>query len=99
MFVFHRDEFYNHFSAIDITVYAQENEEPVAEAEAEEPAPAAPPAAPAPLPEHFCEVHSVGYNKYSTGYMHKMAEMEAWCHEGIDGIYDEKGTPVTEALI
>ena len=68
--------------------------EPVAEE------PAAPPASPAsPAPEHFCEVHGVGYNKYSTGYMHKMAEMDAWCHEGYDGIYDEKGTPVTEALI
>ena len=72
-----------------------------AEAEAEEPAapPAAPPASPAPAPEHHCEVHGVGYNKYSTGYMHKMAEMEAWCHEGIDGLYDEQGNPVTEALI
>ena len=101
MFVFHRDEFYNHFSAIDITVYSQDNEEPVAEAEAEEPAapPAAPPASPAPAPEHHCEVHGVGYNKYSTGYMHKMAEMDAWCHEGIDGLYDEQGNPVTEALI
>ena len=68
--------------------------EPVAEE------PAAPPAAPpAPAPEHHCEVHGVGYNKYSTGYMHKMAEMEAWCHEGIDGLYDEQGNPVTEALI
>ena len=41
----------------------------------------------------------MGYNKYSTGYMHKVAGAEAWCHEGVDGIYDEKGTPVTEALI
>ena len=71
-----------------------------AEPVAEEPAapPAAPPA-PAPAPEHHCEVHGVGYNKYSTGYMHKMAEMDAWCHEGIDGLYDEQGNPVTEALI
>ena len=67
-----------------------------AEPVAEEPAP---PAAPPAPPEHFCEVHGVGYNKYSTGYMHKMAEMEAWCHEGIDGLYDEQGNPVTEALI
>ena len=99
MWVYWRDEIYNHFQAKDITVYTQENEEPVAEAEAEEPAPPAAPAAPAPAPEHHCEVHGVGYNKYSTGYMHKMAEMEAWCHEGIDGLYDEQGNPVTEVLI
>ena len=71
--------------------------EPVAEE------PAAPPAAPpAPAPaasEHHCEVHGVGYNKENSGYMHKMAEMEAWCHEGIDGLYDEQGNPVTEVLI
>ena len=100
MLVFYRDEYYNKVVCKDIVVYAQENEEPVAEAEAEEPAP---PAAPAPAvaapPEHHCEAHGVGYNKYSTGYMHKMAEMEAWCHEGIDGLYDEQGNPVTEALI
>jgi len=101
MFVYWRDEFYNNFSAIDITVYADGNEEPVAEPVAEEPAPAAPvaPVAPVAAPEHHCEVHGVGYNKYSTGYMHKVAGMEAWCHEGVDGIYDDKGNPVTEALI
>ena len=100
MWVYWRDEIYNNFQAKDITVYAQDNEEPVAEPVTEEPAapPAAPPA-PAPAPEHHCEVHGVGYTKYSTGYMHTMAEMDAWCHEGYDGIYDEKGTPVTEALI
>ena len=41
----------------------------------------------------------MGYNKYSTGYMHKVAGMDAWCHEGVDGIYDEQGNPVTEVLI
>ena len=83
---------------LKIMGYAQDNEAPVAEPVAEEPA--APPAAPpAPAPEHFCEVHSVGYNKYSTGYMHKVAGMDAWCHEGVDGIYDEQGNPVTEVLI
>ena len=95
MWVFWRDEIYNNFQAKDITVYAEDNEAPVAEPVTEEPA--APPAAPpAPAPEHHCEVHGVGYNKYSTGYMHKVAGAEAWCHEGVDGIYDEKGTPVTE---
>ena len=94
MLVFYRDEYYNKVCSTDITVYAEENEEPVAEE------PAAPTAAPpAPAPEHFCEVHSVGYNKYSTGYMHKVAGMDAWCHEGVDGIYDEQGNPVTEVLI
>ena len=66
--------------------------EPVAEE------PAAPPA-PAPAPEHFCEVHGVGYNKENTGYQHQVDGTESYCHEGIDGIYDNKGTPVTEALI
>ena len=70
-----------------------------AEPVAEEPAaPAAPPASPAPA-EHFCEVHSVGYNKENTGYQHQVDGTESYCHEGIDGIYDNKGTPVTEALI
>jgi len=97
MWVYWRDEIYNHFQAKDITVYADGNEEPVAEAEAEEPA--APPAAPPTPPEHFCEVHEVGYNKYSTGYQHKVAGMDAWCHKDVDGIYDEQGNPVTEVLI
>ena len=96
MWVYWRDEIYNNFQAKDITVYAQDNEEPVTEEPA---APPVPPAPPAPAPEHFCEVHSVGYNKYSTGYMHKVAGMDAWCHEGVDGIYDEQGNPVTEVLI
>ena len=71
------------------------------ESKAEPVTPAAPPAAPpapAPAPEHHCEVHGVGYNKYSTGYMHKVAGTESYCHEGIDGIYDEQGNPV-EAMV
>ena len=101
MWTFYRDEFYNKFANVDITVYADGNEEPVAEPEAEEPAapPAAPAAAPPAPPEHFCEVHGVGYNKYSTGYQHKVAGMEAWCHKDVDGIYDEQGNPVTDILI
>ena len=68
--------------------------EPVAEE------PAAPPAAPpAAAPEHHCEVHSVDYNKENSGYQHQVDGTESYCHEGIDGIYDNKGTPVTEALI
>ena len=71
--------------------------EPVAEE------PAAPPAAPpAPAPaasEHHCEVHGVGYNKENSGYQHQVDGTESYCHEGIDGIYDNKGTPVTEVLI
>ena len=68
--------------------------EPVAEE------PAAPPAAPpAPAPEHFCEVHSVDYNKENSGYQHQVDGTESYCHEGIDGIYDNKGTPVTEATM
>ena len=97
MWTFYRDEFYNKFANVDITVYADGNEEPVAEAEAEEPA--APPVAPPTPPEHFCEVHGVGYNKYSTGYQHKVAGVEAWCHKDVDGIYDEQGNPVTDVLM
>ena len=71
--------------------------EPVAEE------PAAPPAAPpAPAPaasEHHCEVHGVGYNKENSGYQHQVDGTESYCHEGYDGIYDNKGNPVTEALI
>ena len=92
MFVYWRDEFYNNFSAVDITVYAEDNAEPVAE----EPAPAAP-AAPV-VQEHHCEKHSVGFNKYSNGYMHKVAGTDTYCHEGVPGIYDDQGNPV-EAIL
>ena len=63
----------------------------------DEPAPPAAPPAPAP-PEHFCEVHGVGYNKYSTGYMHQVAGTDSFCLDGIDGLYDEQGNPV-EAMV
>jgi hypothetical protein len=97
MWTFYRDEFYNKFANVDITVYADGNEEPVAEPEAEE---LAPPAAPVGvMQDHFCEDHAVGFNKYSTGYMHKVAGTESYCHEGIDGLYDEQGNPVTDVLI
>ena len=66
--------------------------EPVAEE------PAAPPAAPPAASEHHCEVHSVDYNKENTGYQHQVDGTESYCHEGYDGIYDNKGTPV-EVLI
>jgi hypothetical protein len=91
-FVFHRDEFYNKVVAVSIQIYADDNAEPVAE----EPAPAAP-AAPV-VQEHHCEKHSVGFNKYSNGYMHKVAGTDAYCHEGVDGIYDDQGNPV-EAMV
>ena len=94
MFVYWRDEFYNNFSAIDITVYADDNAEPVAE----EPAPAAPvPPAPA-VQEHHCEKHGVGFNKYSNGYSHKVANSNGYCHEGVDGVYDDQGNPLTEMV-
>ena len=97
MFVYWRDEFYNHFSAIDITVYAEDNEEPVAEPVAEEPAPPAPPA---PAPEHFCEKHQESYTRYTDGrYGHKWDEDKHWCLEGNDFLLDNNGNPVTEALI
>ena len=41
----------------------------------------------------------MGYNKENSGYQHQVDGTESYCHEGIDGIYDHKGTPVTEALI
>ena len=59
-------------------------------------APAAP-AAPV-VQEHHCEKHGVGFNKYSNGYMHKVAGTDAYCHEGVDGIYDDQGNPV-EAMV
>ena len=92
MFVYWRDEFYNNFSAVDITVYAEDNAEPVAE----EPAPAAP-AAPV-VQEHHCEKHGVGFNKYNNNYMHKMGGTEdTYCHEGIEGLFEgATGNPVTE---
>ena len=100
MFLFYRDEFYNNFSAIDITVYAEDNEEPVAEAEAEEPAaPPVPPAPPAPA-EHFCEKHQESYTRYTDGrYGHKWDEDKHWCLEGNDFLLDNNGNPVTEVLI
>ena len=76
MFVFNRDEFYNHFSAIDITVYEAEVAEVpdvgglVAEAqklgaEAFLEDMANEPPAPAPEPAtHYCEKHKVEYTKY-----------------------------------
>ena len=78
MFVFHRDEFYNHFSAIDITVYEAEVAEVpdvgglVAEAQKlgaeaflEDMAAEPPPPAPAPEPAtHYCEKHKIEYTKY-----------------------------------
>ena len=91
-FVFHRDEFYNKVVAVSIQIYADDNAEPVDE----EPAPAAP-AAPV-VQEHHCEKHDVGFNKYSNGYMHKVAGTDAYCHEGVDGIYDDQGNPV-EAMV
>ena len=91
-FVFHRDEFYNKVVAVSIQIYAEDNAEPVDK----EPAPAAP-AAPV-VQEHHCEKHSVGFNKYSNGYMHKVAGTDAYCHEGVDGIYDDQGNPV-EAMV
>ena len=92
MWVYWRDEIYNNFQAVDITVYADDNAEPVAE----EPAPAAP-AAPV-VQEHHCEKHGVGFNKYNNNYMHKMGGTEdTYCHEGIEGLFEgATGNPVTE---
>ena len=92
MWVYWRDEIYNNFQAVDITVYADDNEGPVVE----EPAPAAP-AAPV-VQEHHCEKHDVGFNKYNNNYMHKMGGTEdTYCHEGIEGLFEgATGNPVTE---
>ena len=70
-----------------------------AEPVAEEPA-----APPAPPPEHFCEKHEVEYTKYDKDretplYGHKWDEDKHWCLEGNDFLIDDKGNPVTEALI
>ena len=114
MFVFHRDEFYNHFSAIDITVYDQEVAEGGlveeakklgAEAFLEDMANEPPPPAPAPEPEtHYCEKHKVEYDKHDKDrdepmYAHKWNENRHWCIEGNESLVDGKGQPVTEATM
>ena len=71
-----------------------------AEPVAEEPTPPAP----APAPEHFCEKHQESYTKYDKDretplYGHKWDEDKHWCLEGNDFLIDDKGNPVTEALI
>jgi len=97
MLVFYRDEYYNKVVCKDIVVYAQDNEEPVAEAEAEEPAPPPLPAAP---PEHFCEKHQESYTRYTDGrYGHKWDENKHWCLEGNDSLLDDNGNPVAEPMI
>lgn len=88
MWVYWRDEIYNNFQAKDITVYA----EALPENTANEP----PPTAPAPEPDHYCERHGVGFNHYSTGYQHKVAGTNGYCHEGIPGIWDENGKKLEE---
>lgn len=113
MFVFHRDEFYNNFSAIDITVYDQEVAE-VAEAtglveEAKKLGAEAflatmdnaPPPAPAPEPAaHICEKHKIEYTRYSDGrYGHRWGENKYWCIEGNESLLNDKGEPVTEATM
>jgi len=97
MLVFYRDEYYNKVVCKDIVVYAEENEEPLAEPEAEEPA--APPLPAAP-PEHFCEKHQESYTRYTDGrYGHKWDENKHWCLEGNDSLLDDNGNPVAEPMI
>ena len=115
MFVFHRDEFYNHFSAIDITVYEQgepevgglveEAKKLGAEAFLEQTANEPPPPAPAPEPAaHYCEKHKIEYTKYDKDrdepmYGHKWNENKHWCIEGNESLIDGNGQPVTEATM
>jgi len=100
MWIYWRDEIYNRFQAVDITVYAEDNEADdvlVPPMEVNE-APAAPvPPAPA-VQEHHCEKHNVGFNKYNNNYMHKMGgTKDTYCHEGIEGLFEgATGNPVTE---
>ena len=115
MFVFHRDEFYNHFSAIDITVYEQgepevgglveEAKKLGAEAFLEKMANEPPPPAPAPEPEtHYCEKHKVEYTKYDKDrdepmYAHKWNDNKHWCVEGNESLLDGEGKEVAEATM
>ena len=114
MWVYWRDEIYNNFQAIDITVYDQEVAEGGlveeakklgAEAFIEKMANEPPPPAPAPEPAaHYCEKHKVEYEKYDKDratpmYAHKWNDNKHWCVEGNDSLLDEKGQPVTEAAM
>ena len=100
MLVFYRDEYYNKVVCKDITVYANDNvaDDVLVPAMEVNQAPAAPvPPAPA-TQEHHCEKHGVGFNKYSNGYSHKVANSNGYCHEGVDGVYDDQGNPLTEMV-
>jgi hypothetical protein len=113
MWVFWRDEIYNHFSAIDITVYLdEEGVAAVAEVMVEEAKKLgaeaflatmdnAPPPAPAPEPAaHFCEKHKIEYTRYSDGrYGHRWGENKHWCIEGNESLLNDKGEAVTEATM
>ena len=98
MFVYWRDEFYNNFSAVDITVYAEDNEADdvsVPPMEVNE-APAAPPAP----SEHYCAKHQIKYDPYSDGrYGHKWNDDKHWCLEGSESLLDNEGNPVNEAML
>jgi len=114
MWVYWRDEIYNNFQAIDITVYDQEvaegglveeakklGAEAFLEGMANEPPP--PPPAPAPEPEtHYCERHKVEYSQEKDGakrYYHQWNDNKHWCMEGDDSLRDAQGKPVTEATM
>ena len=101
MFVYWRDEFYNNFSAVDITVYAEDNEAddvsvpPIVI----DPYPTVPAAPPAPS-EHYCAKHQIKYDPYSDGrYGHKWNDDKHWCLEGSESLLDNEGNPVNEAML
>ena len=112
MWVYWRDEIYNNFQAIDITVYEQgepevgglveEAKKLGAEAFLEKMANEPPPPAPAPEPAaHYCEKHKVEYSQEKDGsrYYHQWNDNKHWCIEGNESLLDGEGKPVAEATM
>ncbi len=101
MWIYWRDEIYNRFQAVDITVYAEDNEadDVLVPPIVIDPYPAVPADPPAPS-EHYCAKHQIKYDPYSEGrYGHKWNDDKHWCLEGSESLLDNEGHPVNEAML